>query len=134
MLNGTTSKIASAKRDCNLLSGLYIGSSGQGGNLDNFFSRENQPCPPTLSDAGNLRQATAKADLLPCFEYIVLSFSEKPLGQAVMIDGPALVHMLKPLAFDRRSHKKLTFEDYSQDLFIPFLRSQLAGYERIDDV
>ncbi len=45
----------SAKNDCQLFSRLYIGCQNRGSNLDEFFTYENQVCPPTISDGGRLR-------------------------------------------------------------------------------
>ena len=49
-------KLKSAKSDCQLFARLYIGCQSRGSNLDDFFSHENQACPPSISDGGKLRQ------------------------------------------------------------------------------
>ncbi len=55
---------SSLKSDCNLFSHLYIASQYRDGDLDDFFSHENHPWPPSLSDHGRLRLPNKKADLL----------------------------------------------------------------------
>ena len=46
-------QITSLKTDCNLLSRLYIGSTAREGNLEEFFSHENQATPPSISCMGD---------------------------------------------------------------------------------
>ena len=53
-----TSKLASARNDCSLFSRLYIACQTRDGGLDTFFSHENQPNPPSLSDKGSIRFGT----------------------------------------------------------------------------
>jgi len=53
------------RSDCNLFSRLYIATQHRSGDLDEFFTHENQPCPPSLSEFGNLRLGK-KSDLLAC--------------------------------------------------------------------
>ena len=48
----TSELVLSLKSDRNLFSILYVASQFRDGNLDEFFSHENQPCPPSLSDIG----------------------------------------------------------------------------------
>ena len=55
------------KSDMQLFSRLYIACQTRDGNLDEFFRHENQSCPPSLSNMGNLRLG-GKSDLLPCLE------------------------------------------------------------------
>ena len=43
------------KSDRNLFSRLYVACQVRDGNLEEFFSHENQSCPPSLSDGGKLR-------------------------------------------------------------------------------
>ena len=47
-------KVASLKSDCNLFSHLYIASKFRDGDLDDFFSHENHPWPPSISEHGKL--------------------------------------------------------------------------------
>ena len=57
-------KVASLKSDCNLFSHLYIASKFRDNNLEDFFSHENHPWPPSLSENGKLHLPSKKADLL----------------------------------------------------------------------
>ena len=60
-------KLQSVKTDCQLFSKLYIGCQSRDGNIDEFFSHENQGAPPSLSDCGRIRSGT-KCDLINCME------------------------------------------------------------------
>ena len=64
-------------------------------NLDSFFEHENQACPPSISDMGQLRQGSI-SDLMEC-----LTKSSPPasirLGiDAKAVDGAANVNMVRP--------------------------------------
>ena len=48
-------KLKSVKTDCQLFWKLYIGCQSKDGDLDDFFSHENQGSPPSLSDCGRIR-------------------------------------------------------------------------------
>ena len=56
-------QIATLKNDCNLFSHLYISCQSRDGDLDKFFTYENQATPPSLSQGCKIRLGT-KADLL----------------------------------------------------------------------
>lgn len=58
-------KITTLKTDVDLFSRLYIVAQNREMDLDTFFMHENNPCPPSISDRGKLRQGT-KSDLLTC--------------------------------------------------------------------
>jgi hypothetical protein len=51
------------KEDCSLFSRLYIASQTRDGNLEEFFTYENQPWSPSVSELGQLRGGQ-KADPL----------------------------------------------------------------------
>ena len=89
--------MASLKSDVGLFSRLYIGCQSRDGNLEEFFRHENQVYPPALSDDGNLHLGT-KSDLLICLEDICASQTEAPVTSSVIVDGAAIVQMLKPAA------------------------------------
>ena len=62
-------------------------------NLDSFFEHDNQACPLSISDLGQLRQGS-KSDLMEC-----LTKSSQPasihLGiDAKALDGAAIVHIM----------------------------------------
>ena len=119
--------VTGLKNDCVLFSQLYIGCQSRSGNIDEFFEHENQNAPPSLSDGGRLRFAS-KSDLLQCLEGLSPNSKTKhiPLdGLAVILDGAALVQMLKP------GYVK-TFSDYAVDVFKPFIESQFRTASRVD--
>ena len=57
--------VASLKSDCNLFSRLYVASQFR--DLKDYFSNENQPCPPSLTAKGKLKLGT-KSDIVRCLE------------------------------------------------------------------
>ena len=92
-----------------------------------FFSHENQVYPPSLSDAGDLHFG-CKSDLLSCLDSIHPSVDSTPDVDATVLDGSVIVNMLKP----RPTVK--TFADYANDVFLPYIYSQLAPVSRVDVV
>ena len=103
--------IETLKSDCQLFSRLFIGCQSRDGNLDDFFSHENQPNPPSLSCMGKLRQGN-KSDLLSFIN--THDTLEKPKVQVKIVDGAALVNILKPI-------NCRTFGDYFPKIVFPFL-------------
>ena len=77
LFNFHPTKVASKKQqemismtqNCSLFSRLYISCQARDGDLDNFFSYENQSYPPSLSQHGNLRFGS-KSDLMDCLENV----------------------------------------------------------------
>ena len=55
-------QVASLKTNCTLFSRFYIACQPRQSNLDSFFEHENQACPPSISDMGQLRHGS-KSDL-----------------------------------------------------------------------
>ena len=94
------------------------------GNLEEFFRHENQQCPPALSDGGRLYLGS-KSDLLVCLEGHAEPQSEAPTVTAVVLDGAVIVQMLKPGTAN-------TFEEYAQQVFIPYVVQQLQHVSRLD--
>lgn len=117
-------QIVSIKNDVALFSRLYIGCQTRGGNIDMFFEHENQACPPALSDDGRIRLGV-KSDLLTCLEEHYEPTIAAPTASCVILDGAAIVQMLKP------AHAK-TFEEYAHKIFIPYILSYLKTYTRLD--
>ena len=110
-----------------LFSQLYIGCQTHDGNLEEFFSHENQACPPSLSVAGRLHLGT-KSDMLVCLESLddgSEARSEVPKVSNVVIDGAAIVQMLKPGAAE-------TFEQYAHQVFLPYTLGQLQHASQLD--
>ncbi|KAG7159649.1 hypothetical protein Hamer_G025299 [Homarus americanus] len=117
-------KLKPAKNDCLLFSGLYIGCQNRGGSFDDFFAYENQAYPPSISDCGRLR-TSSKSDLLQCFEKLCEARIGEPDVSAVVIDGAAVVQMLK-------SGTTKTFKEYSKAVFYPYIARWLGKVKRVD--
>ena len=88
-----------------------------------FFSYENQPWPPSLSDQGQLRRGQ-KADLLKCQPQATSPVST-PLVDAVIVDGAVIVQMLEP-------KPSRTFDEYFSIVFAPCVLKQLENAKRVD--
>ena len=123
-VNKGKQQLASLKSDVGLFSKLYIGCQTRDGNLEEFFRHENQAFPPTLSDGGNLHLGT-KSDLLMCLEDLHETQTETPVASSVIVDGAAIVQMLKPAA-------SKNFAEYASQVFIPYITSQLHNTSRLD--
>ena len=118
--------LSSLKSDCNLFSHLYIASKFRDGDLDDFFSHENHPWPPSISEHGKLRLPTKKSDLLSFID--ADSIVEPPSTfHAKIFDGPAIVHSLP-------NKQVSTFDEYGQKVFLPWTNHQLNNCDRIDIV
>ena len=117
-------QVKSLKNDVALFARLYIDCQTRDGNLEEFFRHENQQCPPALSAGGRLYLGS-KSDLLVCLEGHAEPQSEAPTVTAVVLDGAVIVQMLKP-------GTAKTFEEYTQQVFIPFVVRQLQHVYRLD--
>ena len=115
----TSELVSSLKSDRNLFSRLYVASQFRDGNLDEFFSHENQPCSPSLSDRGKLNLGT-KSDIVRCLEGAIEEQDDITTSVEVVVFGPAIVHILKPAA-------ARTFRQYAQDVFLPSVCRASAG-------
>ena len=94
--------------------------------MEGFFGHENQSFPPSLSQYGKLRSGT-KSDLLSCLEKNGQAQAQRPSVEALLLDGAAIVNMLKPGV-------SKTFQEYSETVFLPYLIKQLWNVERVDVV
>ena len=117
-------QLAAVKSDCSLFSRLYIGCQSRDGDLDQFFSHENQAAPPALSTGGKLRLAV-KADLLHCLESDQTETTSPPVVDAPILDGAATVQMLKHVAAK-------IFQEYVNIVFAPYISTQLEKFHRLD--
>ena len=117
-------QLLSLKSDVGLFSRLYIGCQTRDGNLEEFFRHENQAFPPALSSDGSIHLG-AKSDLLACMEDLHETQTETPVASCIIIDGAAIVQILKPTAAK-------TFAEYASEIFIPYIFSQLRGALRLD--
>ena len=123
-----TQQLSSMKRDCSLFSRLYISCQTRNGDLDEFFKHENQGCPPSLSDQGNLRLPKKKSELTECLQALTVPQSQMPRNvNVVIIDGAAVVNMVTPKT-------ERTFSGYAAGSFIPYITAQLCHVNRLDIV
>ncbi len=65
------------------------------GDLDTFFTYENQAAPPSLSVGGGLCLGT-KDNLLQCLALEEIQSVNAPIVDAKLYDGAAIVQMLNP--------------------------------------
>ncbi|KAG1705795.1 hypothetical protein GQR58_003768 [Nymphon striatum] len=116
--------LTTTKGDMELFSRMYIGCQTRDGNLDDFFQHENRAYPPSLSERGNLRLGS-KSDLLNCMEELSKAKSDAPVVTSVILDGAAIVQMMKP-------GTTRTFDEYANVIFKPYISSQLQRARRLD--
>ena len=69
------------------------------GNLDTFFSHENQDFLPSLSTYGDIRTGT-KSDILLCLEKVSPSQNDRPDVDMLLLDGAVIVNMIRPRAVE----------------------------------
>ncbi|CAC5423003.1 unnamed protein product [Mytilus coruscus] len=120
-------KISSLKSDLSLFSRLYIACQSRGSDLDEFFEHENQKNPPSLSQNGTIRQCD-KSDLSrKCLEPLISKTIDNSQVNATIIDGAAVVNMLKPGAAK-------TFHDYAVKVFVPYIVNRNSDVGRVDVV
>lgn len=119
-------QISSLKSNCELFGRLYISCQSRNGDMDDFFTHENQTVPPALSDMGQLRSCT-KSDLVTCLESSTSSTQECPTVDAKVIDASATVNMIPP-------KECRTFGDYAKKLFVPYISKQVELVHRVDVV
>ncbi|CAG2231325.1 unnamed protein product [Mytilus edulis] len=123
----TDHKLMALKSNCSLFSRLYIACQSRDGNLDDFFRHENHAFPPSLSQNGTIRLGT-KADLLSkCLERLTPPTDVKPVVSSVILDGSAVVNMLKPVNIK-------SFNEYALKVFIPYIQNIGKDVQRIDIV
>ena len=88
-------QVASLKTNCTLFSRLYIACKAGQCNLYRLFEHENQACPPSISDKGQLRQGS-KSDLMECLTKLSQPASIRLVIDANALDGATIVHMVRP--------------------------------------
>ena len=120
------SKETVLKDDCQLFSRLFISCQNRHCDLQEFFKHENQSYPASLSASGKLH-TSQKSQLVEIIEAQVNIPDREPKGDAIIIDGSALINALPP-----RTSK--TFYDYAKEDIIPKVEYYGARYERVDVV
>jgi len=124
-----TVKLSEMKTDCALFSRLYIVCQSRDGNLDEFFSHENQPYPPSLSHNGDLRFGT-KSDLLSCLlgndQSLSVASTDLHLD-CYILDGAVIAQMVRPGC-------SRNFEEYGTKIILPYVRSMVTKVLRLDIV
>ena len=115
-------KLKSVKTDCQLFRRPYIGCQSRDGDLDDFFSHENQGSPPSLSDCGRIRSGS-KCDLIQCIDKLV-GTEESHNTSVVVFDSAFCVQALTP-QFCK------TFMEYSE-IFLPYIKQSIENVQRLD--
>ncbi|CAB4001311.1 Hypothetical predicted protein [Paramuricea clavata] len=102
-----------------LYSKLFIACQSRDGDLNQFFSHENQGAPPSLSENGNLRPAKNKSGIIASILDVEhTERNESPAVDAKVLDGLAIVNMLKP-------NDCKTFADYISSVIQPYIKLHL---------
>ncbi|KAJ8351860.1 hypothetical protein SKAU_G00233360 [Synaphobranchus kaupii] len=89
--------------------------------MTNMASKEKQQ---QTSMKRRLRLGT-KSDLLTCLEDLSPAQTKAPDATCVILDGAAIIQMMKPAGAN-------TFDEYTQQVFIPYISSQLRSVSRVD--
>ena len=121
-----TNEIKTLKKSCRLFAQLSIFCQARDGNMEEFFSHENNSYPPSLSKNADLR-STKKSHLLTRLEEVIPATCETSTVECVNLDGAAVVNFLKPTGVE-------TFADYANDVFKPCIERQLKDSTRINIV
>ena len=77
-----------------------------------------------MSDCGNLYLGT-KSDLLVCLEDLCKAQTVAPVTNSVILDGAAIVQMLKPAAVKNCA-------EYASQIYIPYIFSQFQSASCVD--
>ena len=120
-----TQEVKDLKNLAAILSQLYVASHVRGGDTTEFFSHENVPNPPSLSKDGYLYHGTKSdlADELAAASPSSLS-SEQPRSDAFVLDGPAVIHMIKP-------KNESTIDEYCET-FLSHIQTYFYSCNRVD--
>lgn len=120
----TSKTIAVLQNNVALFAQLFIAMQSRDADLEEFFSHEVQPFPPSLSEFGKLRLPSSKSDLLKC---IIKSQHPEPPSQfdSRICDGAVIVHCLPVTGV-------VTFDDYADNVFVPYICNQAS--QRVDVV
>ena len=81
------------------------------------IEHENHSYPPSLSLHGKIRFST-KSDIVECLEKFCTTRGEAPSVDVIILDGAALINMLKPIGVK-------TFQEYARHVFLSCIKAQL---------
>ena len=89
------------------------------------FAHESSLNPPSLSRKGHMFHGT-KADILPLLEAEAPPGPPtRPLSEVAVLDGPAIVHLIKPGNY-------VTIGEYIHTVVFPYLLNWLEHLHRLD--
>lgn len=117
------------KEDCQLFNRLFaaVSSSNREHDIEMFFKHETHIFPPSLCHNGILR-STSKSEL---YKRLLDCIGETPVSQppvqVKIIEGAAIIHMLKP-------RTARDFKEYIENVYIPFIVRECTNVERLDVV
>ncbi len=118
-------QISLLKNDVALFSHLYIVMQHRMSDMSKFFSHENHPFPPSISNGGKLRFGK-KSDLLNILTKETQIVPPDSID-ARLLDGAAVVHLLP-------TNNSVTFDEYADTVFVPHIIKQLQNSKRVDIV
>ena len=96
--------------------------------MDAFFKHENHAWPPSLASNDIMHPATNKSVLVECVESLMPQQEGIPIIDVKIVDGSALVCILDP----KKSRILIkTFQDYSQLVFLLYVRCMLQDVVRV---
>ena len=75
-------------------------------------------CPPSLSASWKFKLGI-DSDIVRCIEYVTEEQDDTTIADAVLLDGPAIVCVLKHAATG-------TFREYARDVFLLYVEHQLG--------
>ena len=126
LISRNTTEIATLRNNVKLFSQLHIANQRRNGDVDNFFSHENTPVPPSLSKDGELRSGK-KSDLIDCLVESVTISNVRPLVEGSVIEGAVLVNQIRPTG-------QKYFSEYFRNRLLPHLQNELKDVTRLDVV
>ena len=95
-----------------------------GRNVEEIFAYESSEYPPSLAKHGEMYHGT-KSEIIDCLP-VPSSFSQV-LTTAVVLDGAVIVQMKRP-------NTCITFDDYAEKVFLPYVLSWFDTHLRVDVV
>ena len=98
--------------DVALFSRLYIIMQHRLSDMSKFFSYENHPFPPSISEGGKLRFGK-KSDLMNILAMDTYNDPSNSIDVKVLY-GAAVVHLLPTM-------EMLTFDDNADQVFVPYI-------------